>query len=345
MQSYKNLSTKNRIDLLLKLENEFKNLTFEEIKIQLATIMSGLEISTPVFNQGLFLYRARKIDPLFNVSKPIKLEDLKYPPASRARIGRANREGCPMFYCSMSKEPLFFEIPKLEKNDEIIISIWKTKTKLLVNNIGYSREVFSELKSKRKPPTWIDGKNGKSSIFIPLGDYNQLNKIITNDENEYIKIELSRLFMKKIEEDAEFYYKLTSAIAESHLGKINEVDKFDGIMYPSVRMWANSDNIALFPQFVDNYLQFTRAIRVRIDSLNPTGFDISNIDCAREIDESGALRWLGRRLNWKIPPGCLAKITLTEGTDSDGDYSSDKNGVPCHWVVIDERNGKLIEPR
>lgn len=332
-----------RLKILNYIEENIDSISIDEIKEWVSKIMIGITFRTPLFYPGTFVYRARKVDENFNTSTPISLADLKYPPASRTRIGRANREGYPMFYCSMSKEPIFFEIGNLKAGDEIIISSWKTTSSLLVNNIGYTKFVFSNLKSKRECPTWGDNKNGKCSITMPLGGDDQLSTIHPRSENEELILEISRLFMRNINDSAYKYYKLTAAIAEAHLGTVNYVDNISGIIYPSVRMWANSDNLALTPAFVDDNLEFRRATHVRIDSLTTTGFDITNTNCAREFDDSGHLKWLGRRLNWQVPPGGEVKVTLTEGKDLDGEYSISKDGVPCHFVVEDIKTGKEIE--
>ena len=40
--------------------------------------------------------------------------------------------------------------------------------------------------------------------------------------------------------------------------------KFAGILYPSTRLWANGDNLALLPWFADSHLEFRKALHVRI---------------------------------------------------------------------------------
>jgi hypothetical protein len=249
-----------------------------------------------------------------------------------------------MFYCSSSKEPIFFELGEIKSGDELILSSWQTRSRMLVNNIGYTQFVFSELGAKRQCPTWEEkGENG-AAISVPIGGAELLASRLHEEEKDALRVELSKMFMQKIDSRSDSRYKLTAAIAEAHLGTVNESEEFAGILYPSVRMWANGDNFALTPKFVNECLDFRRATRVRIEKCDATGFEFTSIECAREINEDGSLNWLGRVLHWQIPPGHTAVFVGTPGRDSDGDYSTSKDGSFGYWVVKDTSTGQTIEP-
>jgi hypothetical protein len=156
-------------------------------------------------------------------------------------------------------------------------------------------------------------------------------------------MELSRLFMRKADEISFDDYKLTAAIAEAHLGTIVGMGNFSGLLYPSVRMWANGDNIALTPSYVDEHLEFRRATRVRIEKRTNTDFDITNVECAKQIDEAGHLKWLGRILGWDVPPQSRIICAAKTGRDSDGEYTSSKDGSPLYWHVTNPATGEVIE--
>ena len=328
---------------LKELEARCAALSMDEIRERLKPIFAGMWVRSPIFDPGMFVYRARRVTPTFNTSKPMSLADLKHPPAELARQGRANRAGQPMFYCSGMKEPLFFEIGELNAGDELILSSWKSRSRMLLNNIGYTNLVFQELGAKRPCPTWEDLRDGKAAISVPEGGAELLPSILEVTDNDALRAELSKLFMKRAEDATLEYYKLTAAIAEAHLGTVNDTDEFAGILYPSVRMWANGDNIALTPRYADEHLEFRRATRVRIDKCKANGFDITYVECAKQVDEAGYLKWLGRLLTWQIPPQTTAICVATPGRDDDGEYSADKDGSPLYWRVTNSATGKVIE--
>ena len=115
-----------------------------------------------------------------------------------------------------------------------------------------------------------------------------VNFALSKDESREIKEAFSKYFMRKVASDEAFRYKLTVAIGEMHLGSIvTHNTQFAGILYPSVRMWANGDNLALLPRFVDKHLAFRRAIHVKIKGRTETSIDIDYVDVAHEFDRAG----------------------------------------------------------
>ena len=152
--------------------------------------------------------------------------------------------------------------------------------------------------------------------------------------------------MRKVNADETFRYNLTTAIGEMHLGSIVSHDaQFAGILYPSIRMWANGDNLALLPWFADSHLEFRKAVHVRIKGRTDTSFDIDYVDAAHEFDASGQLKWLGRVRNWTLQPKQGAEFLFAAGLDADGDYRVSQDGQPAHWEAEDTATGKSIEPQ
>jgi outer membrane protein assembly factor BamB len=109
-------------------------------------------------------------------------------------------------------------------------------------------------------------------------------------------------------------------------------------------MWANGDNIGLQPWFVDNHVEFRKAVHVRIKGRRETSFDVDYLDVAHEFDETGKLKWNGRIKNWTLAPGQGARALFAPGIDADGDYYTSKDGQPAHWVLTDIDTGRVIEP-
>src|SRR5258708_31797190 len=88
-------------------------LEIDQIRQRLDPMMIGYRIETPIFEPGCFLYRARKFGASFNKATGITRKDLIYPPKHLATLGRLNRAGQPVFYSSMHKESVFFELRDL----------------------------------------------------------------------------------------------------------------------------------------------------------------------------------------------------------------------------------------
>jgi hypothetical protein len=327
--------------------SDLKSLDVDEIKARLEPVLIGYSITSPVFDPGAFLYRARRLTPDFKKENGISRQDLIYPPASAARLGRLNREGRPVFYSSIHKQSVFFELPDLKDGDEIIVSFWKTTERMFVNNIGYTEFAFSRLGANRAVPTWQPPSpptSTESVVSLRTMEKEEIDRLLEKDKSVAIKQAFSMHFMRPVSPEESHLYKLTTAIGEMHLGNIPEHStEFAGILYPSVRMWANGDNLALQPWFVDRHLEFRKAVQVKIKNRRETDIDVDYLDAAHAFDEMGKLIWLGRLQNWTLRPLQRVKFTAT-GPDADGDYTVDPNGVPVHWEAVDERTGEAIIP-
>ena len=154
-----------------QINTNLEQLEIDHIKQQLEPLIKGMAVQSPIFNPGAFLYRARKIGPTFNKDIGIKYADLIYPPKHVSKMGRLNRDGEPVLYCSMQKASVFFEIQDLSPGDEIILTFWQTTEGMLVNNIGYTQHVFERLGAKRECPQWrppdAEPNSNKAAVTLP----------------------------------------------------------------------------------------------------------------------------------------------------------------------------------
>jgi hypothetical protein len=313
-----------------------------------------MAVESPVFDPGVFLYRARKVTPAFNKKLGIKYDDIIQPPKQIARLGRINRDNEPVFYCSMNKEAVFFELEGVSTNDEVILTFWVTTDKMFVNNIGYTEHVFERLGAKRPCPLWIPAErqpenkrqpqSNQATVSLPILPERDLEAVLARDDNGELRKAFSQYFMAEVEPTQRYEYKLTTAIGELHLGTITNLGRqFAGILYPSVSMWANGDNLALLPSFVGEHLEFRKAVHFRIDRRDRTTFSVTRLDFAKNFGADGNLNWFGRLPRWTVQPGQAAKFTVAPGFDDDGDYETDANGVACHWTAADAANGVRID--
>ena len=80
-------------------------------------LLEGQSLRCLEFAPGLLLYRGIPCEV-----RPERVADVAYPPAERVRHDqRANRAGAPMFYCSATWHPPFFEA-HVQPGDGIVIT-------------------------------------------------------------------------------------------------------------------------------------------------------------------------------------------------------------------------------
>jgi hypothetical protein len=73
---------------------------------------------------------------------------------------------------------------------------------------------------------------------------------------------------------------------------------FGGLLYPSMAMRANADNLALKPECVDNHLNIRKVEYIRVDEADSSGFRVTILDFADTFDEDGGIQWKGRLPHW-----------------------------------------------
>jgi hypothetical protein len=206
----------------------------DSIKEKLRALFTGYRLRATTFDAGWHLYRGN-VYPF----KPSNVKWLTYPPASLvSKFQRANRPGCPMFYCSGARTPPFFEIP-VKPGDYISIARWRTTERALVNNVGYHDVVFRGLGSTRVADVYKEIMPEHDPAF----DHNSANYAI----HQFLAEEFAQI----VPSGNEYRYKISAAITEQLLGNVNpkpgredEIPpyrKFCGIMYPSLAMRANAD--------------------------------------------------------------------------------------------------------
>ena len=339
------------ISIFEHINDNIQELGVDEIRELIRPLMKGVRVQAPIVPAGTFLYRARKLDKSFNKDREILLSDLKYPPPDKATLGRLNRDGQSVFYCSSSKEPIFFELPNLNEGHEIILSFWKTLEPMILNNIGYTEYIFNQMGAKRVAPSWSVNKIDDSNQEITLNENSipseERERILSHDENRVLRELMGKEFMREVHDSEHHHYQLTTALAELHLGEIkNHAQQFAGIIYPSVKMSANGDNFALISDFVDQHIEFKKTTHIRVTKRDGNSFSINKIDEAIELNDDNSLKWLGRLSNWVLDkPFQQATCTATAGKDQNGDYETSKDGTPVHWVVVDNKTGEEIKAR
>lgn len=272
------------------------------LKDRLALLFAGYGLSTPVLTVGQKLFRG-----IFWPSLPKHIAQLTYPPANAVKnFGRLNRPNQSIFYSSAARAAVFFELG-VKPGDHVAVSQWRSTDKLWMNNVGFAPGVFRKFKSTRQEPaSW------QTSNTHPL---------IESKANKLVHHFLADEFSKVVSPDTPYDYKLSVAIAEKLLfGNLeaNIVDgpkdtRFAGLVYPTMAMRANSDNIALLPEFVDRYLTLHEVEYIRIDAADPESlkYEITVVDFANTF-AGELIEWKGRHRQWTLPPQTQIKMVVDE---------------------------------
>ena len=225
-----------------------------------------------------------------------------------------------MFYASIAREAPFFELG-LKPGDHVAISKWRTTEKIIVNNVGYVSEVFDGLNSNRPLPVW--GPN---------------HHLLSSASNQLIGSYFAAEFSKIVPTGQEYEYKISIAIAEKLYIANLQLDptrdaisgepRFGGLIYPTIAMRANVDNVALLPEFVDRYLVLSSVEWIRVDEELPDfKYQVTMLDFANSFGPTGEIEWKGRLPQWVFQPGQQATLSVENGK----------------WVVRNEK-GEILEP-
>jgi len=270
----KRISELERIDLA-RADIDVLRLQVRFLLKQYSTVV----IDWPV---GQLLYRGVRIET--EQQKPTTRSRISYPPVEFVKeFQRANRPGRPMFYCSVTRQPIFFELD-VQPGDFVALSTWQSNVKFLANNVGFHASAFEALGAIRPVP-WFT------------------NEIERSPALEVVEAFFARQFTARNTEGETNKYKISAAIAEELCNKPVQLNhpngeniQFSGLHYPTVAMFANSDNFALFPTFVDRYLQLICVEWIRVEEKLPLAkYRVSHLDYADAISADGNILWTGKR--------------------------------------------------
>lgn len=268
----------------------YSKATISEIEELLKPLFSGYKLQAPAYDPGIYLYRAR----IFNKNKPSSLSELSYPPQQYVKeYGRANDINESMFYGSITKNIPLFEIGA-SIDDKLGISMWKTTAPLWLNHVGFTDEVFSLLGS-------ISNRTKVYQFISATKNFSDLNKFIYNY--------LAAAFSKIIPQHHNYRYKLSIAITK----KLLMGNAFHGVLYPSIAMKGNSDNIVIKPSFVDDFMQFVAVEYVKVIDDRSGSFEFDVLDTATEIVD-GKLMWSGKYLGANLDSKELLSFN-SDGSD------------------------------
>jgi len=283
---------------------DLKSVSIEEIYIRLKPLFQGYVVVAPIFNPGMLVYRARKVD----VKRPAFRSEIGAPPSSKNRANqRCNQGEQPLFYCCSDRSAPFFELHARE-GDLMVLSTWKTTKPLLANHIGFTQSALTSLGSARECPKW--GGDSQTTTQTEL--------------NQKIEHFLAEKFTKDVQAGEEDLYKLTIAMTDHLIPG----EMFGGLIYPTIPMNGNGDNLALKPGFASDGLSLIRAEFLVIKRLEGRTMESEVLDTATSCAENGSIIWKGHPDQWTL------------NNKGDQLLFTAENG---RWVVRDT-SGNTVEP-
>lgn len=270
-------------------------ISVEELTAILFPLFKGYEINAPTLSPGQIIYRSRKC------LKPQTFKDLTYPePKYVTRTQRANLAGQPLFYASLGDNVPLFEI-RPEIGDTVVITRWRVRETLMVSHIGYSQSNARHAKVRKNLDTMFEFLKETKSF----GEW-----------NNYVYDYLAEAFSQSVNEGEEYKYKLSNAIARKFL---YPESPFDGILYPTVAMTMDGDNLVLTTKAADTKLQLYTVEFYRVVNLRNDKHDLKLLDAALDTDERGQIKWTGCKLDRNLPP--LSASRMRE----DGEWMKSEN--------------------
>jgi len=271
--------TKHRLASLRHLD--LRQHSIDELVERVCELLEGQPLRCLTLAPGRLLYRG-----ILSETLPARLADVSYPPAQAVRHDqRANRAGAPLFYCSATWHPPFFEA-HVQPGDGIVISRWQTRQPLRILSFGYADTCADDPHSDREKALH------QALAQLPA-------------ETRELATFLTSTFTKTVADDNRHHYRLSIAVAEAcQLGRA-----FDGLLYPSAAMTSPAHNLALHPICLDAgklTLDYVEHLRVHYVSPDTDVLDVRSLDIARSTGPGGRLHWQGRPGNWVLREGSAA---------------------------------------
>jgi hypothetical protein len=226
------------------------------------------------YEPGAELYRATT----HHRSAPTTVADMWYPPPHLARLGRANRAGHPLFYCSPAPACTLHEIGAVD-GQLAVHAKWTTTKPMLLHDLGYTDQVLARAGSRRKVPylhrEFLESIDARARAV-----------------RDYIALAFT--------DSSSASYPLTAAIAEVHL----RADELSGILYPAISRAADVDCIALRIEFVHQGLQLSSAQLLRVEKVHLDGsIEGEVLADLSSLGSDGVLQWEYRGDRATVPPG------------------------------------------
>ena len=231
---------------------QLRRLTIDELKQRLSDKLGGMVRRVGSIERCNRVYRAVKWD-----ARPTQISQLSYPPAVYAGLGRLNRAGRQMFYASCAAAGVFYEM-RAQPGQRFAFSTWRVTEPLWMHDLGFHPDVLRRL--------------GTSAV----GNRPWMAEPIPNEtaRNRRLRRQVAQAFAVDVPAGADQFYKQSVAIAEFWMDHEEvypiypdgpQIPHAAGLVYPSLQMRGDADNIALLPGFVHSSLQLEQVQYVLVE--------------------------------------------------------------------------------
>ncbi|WP_341702062.1 hypothetical protein [Ferrovibrio sp.] len=263
-------------------DDQLRRHDIDTLKKFLRRRLGGYVVALRYVQKDNWLYRAVRWK-----TPPPEVSMVSYPPAGIVReLGRLNRIGEPMFYCSRGQDPTLYEV-NAKIGETFAISEWEMKEPLWMHNLGYHPVALGKL-----------GPHG-SEEYRPF-----MRGIIPNEasRNEKIRRRMALDFTEVVSERDNYRYKQSIAINELLFDNAESIpshpdgptiDEAVGTVYPSIKNRGAADNVAIRPKFVDSSLKLRTISFIRIEEVNPES------DGYTYLQTHLAARFDGNKICWE----------------------------------------------
>ena len=245
----------------------------------LTPVFRGLALDAVVIPIGTRLFRGRIV-----TERPANIFEVGPPPAELIRSrGRLNDVGERIGYFSHSRRPAYFEVAP-EIGDFFILSRWVLSEPVIPLHVGYTADASQSLNSAREVSTvpWYEKVNSRDCR--------------TKEIYQFLSSEIT----KRIPKGSENAYKMTIAI-----GKKFFLDgPHDGLLYPTIAMNGNADNIVILPKSFGKI----RLVAIEFNKVSKREgliYTADYVDSSVQWNSNGDIMWNGRGLKWELTPDCF----------------------------------------
>ncbi len=263
---------------------DLKTSSLKDIQLLMEPFFEGLSLQgMGIKPNDVNIVRGRICD------KPTHISEIIYPSSEYVKhYGRVNDIGQSMFYGSVGKGVPFYELGA-KVGDKLILGVWNNLAEMVLVQIGFTSEAAKRLKSSRE-------LHSIYNFAKETGDGDDLNEMVYNY--------LSQIFTLKVGDSDNHLYKISVTISNI----LTQLGEISGIMYPSIAVSGNTDNIVLKPDFVDRNLELFSVEYVRIVEVHEQEYRYETLDTATSIKPNGEIEWSGRLLTYSSEGSIGASI-------------------------------------
>ena len=232
-------------------------LTIDGLKGVLRNKLGGMVRATKDIRAGNLIYRGVE-----RAQRPDLISQVSFPPPERVtKWGRLNRPGESVFYGSAAAPGVFYEL-SVRIGSLIAFSEWEVMEPLWMHNLGYHADALARLGA------------------LPNDLRLALTGPIANEtrQNSRLRKQVALAFTEDVPEGQEHRYRQSVAIKEfwcEHHDAFEiypdgpQASRIAGIVYPSLQMRGDADNVSFWPEFVLSSLRLRQVQHVLVENADP----------------------------------------------------------------------------